>query len=308
LFDKRLVKLDIGELVAGAAEGEVQERLKKIIDEITRAGNIILYIPDIHNLLKTSGQGRISAADILFPAIKANAFSVVGMTYPQEFKEYIEPNNDFVSAFEKIQVEEISEIEATRFLVYASLLLEHQHRVIISFAAVKESVQLAKKYFRQKLLPGSAEDLLKETLSDVVGKKQKLVSAADVVAVAEKRINVPIHRAGKAEAEKLLNLEDLIHERLIDQEEAVKSVANSLREYRSGLARKGGPIASFLFVGPTGVGKTELSKILAGIQFGSREMMVRFDMSEYQEKSSISRLLDRVADRVREKTIQPVIT
>lgn len=301
LFDKRLVKLEIGSLVAGAAEGELQDRVKKILEEIIRAGNIILYIPDIHNLLKTSGQMRVNAADVLLPAIKGDAFSVIGATYPAEFKQYIEPNNDFASAFEVIKVQEISENEAIRFLVYSSLLLEKKYKIIISFSAIKESVLLAHKYFRQKLLPASAEDLLKETLADAVGKNKKVLTVDDVIAVAEKKINVPIHKAGKAEAEKLLNLEELIHQRLIDQEEAVGAVSRSLREYRSGLSRKGGPIANFLFVGPTGVGKTELSKILAKIQFGSSDMMVRFDMSEYQDKSTVNRLLDNVTSAIREK-------
>ncbi|MBI2024978.1 MAG: ATP-dependent Clp protease ATP-binding subunit [Candidatus Harrisonbacteria bacterium] len=301
LFDKRLVKLEISSLIAGASEAEIQERVKKVIDEIVSAGNIVLYIPDIHNLLKTSGPQRLSAADAFIPAIKGGAFSVIGSTYPREFKQQIETNSDFVSAFEVIRVEEISEAEAIRFLVYSSLLLEKEYKTIISFAAIKQAVTLAKKYFHQKLLPASAEDLLKETLADVRGKGDKVLNAEDLIAVAEKKINVPIHRAGKDEAEKLLNLEDEIHRRLIDQEEAVKAVARSLREYRSGLGRKGGPIASFLFVGPTGVGKTELSKILARIQFGSSEAMVRFDMSEYQDKSTVNRLLDNVTDAIKEK-------
>ncbi len=307
LFDHRLVKLEIGSMVAGATEGEIQERVKKILDEIYRAGNVILYIPDIHNLLKTAGGRGVSAADVLLPAIKGSAFSVVGATYPREYKQYIELNSDFASIFEVIKVQEISETEAIRFLVYASLLLENQYKIIISFAALKEAVSLARKYFRDKLLPASAEDLLKETLADAVEKKKKVLSADDIIAVAEKKINVPIHRAGKAEAEKLLNLEELIHQRLIDQEEAVKAVSRSLREYRSGLSRKGGPIAAFLFVGPTGVGKTELSKILTKIQFGSSDMMVRFDMSEYQDKSTVNRLLENVTNSVREKPYSLVL-
>lgn len=301
LFDKRLVKLEVGGLVAGANEGEIQERVKKMVDEIIGAGNIILYIPDVHNLLKTGGAHGVTAADVLLPAIKGSAFSVIGATYPREFKERIEPVSDFASAFEVIRVQEISESESIRFLVYSSLLLEKEYKIIISFAAIKEAVGLAKKYFRQKLLPMSAEDLLKETLADVREKRKKVLTADDIIAVAEKKVNVPIHRAGKAEAEKLLNLEEFIHQRLIDQEEAVKSVSRALREYRSGLSRKGGPIASFLFVGPTGVGKTELSKILAKIQFGSSEAMVRFDMSEYQEKSAVDRLLDNATSSISEK-------
>lgn len=291
LFDKRLVKLDIGSLVAGAQEGEVENRVKRILNEIVMAGNIILYIPDVHNLLKTSGQLRMSAADVLLPAIKSSAFSVIGATYPREFKQLIEPNTEFAGAFEVIRVQELNEAEAVRFMVYDSIILENQYGLTITFGAVKEAVRLAHKYFRGKLLPSSAEDLLKEALADVSEKGKKILTPEDIVAVAEKRINVPIHKAGQEEAAQLLRLEEIIHERLVDQEEAVKEVAQALREYRSGLTRKGGPIAAFLFVGPTGVGKTELSKILAKIQFGSSEMMVRFDMSEYQDKQSIYRFI-----------------
>ncbi len=301
LFDKRLVKLDIGRLVAGAAEGELQNRIKKIIDEIALAGNVILYIPEIHNLAKTSGELRLSAADTLLPAIKSSAFSVIGTSYPREFRELIEPNTEFASAFEVIRVQELSEPEAVRFLVYVSIFLERQYKILITFKAVKEAVRLAHKYFRQKLLPASAEDLLKEVLADMAGKGDKILNPEDVIAIAERKVNVPIHKAGKEEAKQLLNLENLIHQRLIDQDEAVKLVAQALREYRSGLARKGGPIAAFLFVGPTGVGKTELSKILAKIQFGSSEAMVRFDMSEYQDKSTVNRLLENVTAAIREK-------
>ncbi len=308
LFDRRLVQLEIGSLIAGAAsQGELQARVQKVVAEIVGAGNLILYIPDIHNLLKTaSGQG-VSVADVFVPMMKAGAFSVIGATSPQEYKTLIEPRADFSGAFEQIKVQELSEMEATQFLVYESLILERQYRVIISFSAVKQAVSLAHKYFRQKLLPASAEDLLKEALADIMEKRRKILTGDDVVAVAEKRVNVPIHKAGKKEAEQLLNLEAVIHERLIDQEEAVSAVARALREYRSGLSRKGGPIAGFLFVGPTGVGKTELSKILAKIQFGSSEMMVRFDMSEYQDKSTVGRLLDNLTEAIRQKPYSLVL-
>lgn len=291
LFDKRLVQLEIGSLVSGVNEDELEDRVNRIINEIVLAGNIILYIPDIHNLARTSGQGRVSAADVLLPAIKGDSFSVIGATSSREFKQYLETNGNFSSGFEIIKVQEISEAEAVQLLVYESLILERQFHMVISFSALKEAAKLARQYFRDKLLPSSAEDLLRESLADAAGKKKKALTADDVIAVAEKKVNVPIHKAGAAEAEQLLNMEDVIHERMVDQEEAVGAVARSLREYRSGLNRKGGPIATFLFVGPTGVGKTELSKILTKVQFGSTDAMVRLDMSEYQEKSSISRLI-----------------
>lgn len=291
LFDKRLVLLRVGNLLAGAEIAELRARFKKIIDEIVQAGNIILYIPDIHNLAKATGKENVNILDILLPAIDSSAFSVIGATYPKEYKQSVEPQTDFAKAFEIIRMEEISLEETIRLMVYDSIILESQFRIKITFGAVKKAVELASKYFRDKLLPGSAQELLRETLAAAKEKRDRVLNIEDVVDIAQRRINIPLRQAGGAEAEKLLNLENIIHQRLINQEEAVKAVSRALREYRSGLSRKGGPIASFLFVGPTGVGKTELSKILAGIQFGSKEAMIRFDMSEYQDKQSIYRFI-----------------
>jgi len=291
LFDKRLVMLQVGSLVAGAEMSELQKRISQIVDEIIQAGNVILYIPELHNLVKTSGKTALNAADILLPAIASSAFSVVGATNPQEYKKSLEPQVDFIKAFENINIQEITPEQATKLLVYEAIILERQYRTKITFGAVKQAVLLASKYFRDKLLPSSAEDLLKEALSNAKDKGDKILSSDDIIDVAQRRVSIPLRQAKQAEAEKLLNMEALIHERLVDQEEAVRAVSRALREYRSGLSRKGGPIATFLFVGPTGVGKTELSKILASIQFGSKEAMTRFDMSEYQDKQSISRFI-----------------
>jgi len=291
LFDKRLVALDVSALTSGADQAEIQRRVNAIINEIRLAENIILYIPEIHNLSRTSGEGAMSAANALIPALSADEFPVIGTTYPREYKRFIDQDSSFANAFEPIQVEEISEGEAEEYLSYDAVILEKEWKTEISFAAIKKAVMIAKKYFHNKPLPTSAEDLLKESLAEARRVGNATLSEDDVIRAAEKRVNVPIHKAGPAEAESLLNLEEKIHERMVDQEEAVSAVARALREYRSGLSRQGGPIASFLFVGPTGVGKTELAKSLAKIQFGSEEMMVRFDMSEFQGEDSIMRLL-----------------
>ena len=291
LFDKRLVSLQLQNLVAGAPPEELNARIRRIVEEIYIAGNIILYIPDIHNLVKTSGTAYLSAADALMPIIMNNAFPVIGSTYPKEFRQFIEPRSDFAGAFEAVTVHEITEAEAEKILSYESLILERGRRITISFGAIKRAVILAKKYFRNKFLPASAEELLKSALIDAERRGYKMLGPDCVTAVAETKINVPLHEAVGEEAQILLHMEDIIHERLIDQEEAVTAVAQALREYRSGLTRQGGPIASFLFVGPTGVGKTELAKILAKIQFGSEKMMVRFDMTEYQDKQSFFRFI-----------------
>lgn len=291
LFDKRLVSLQLGELVAGASPEDLQARLQQIVDEIDMAGNIILYIPEIHNLVRTSGTAYLSVADALVPIIKNNNFPVIGSTYPREFKADIESRSDIVGLFEVINVSEISETEAEELLVYQSLILEKKEKIVITFGGVKKAVRLAKKYFTNKPLPSSAVELLKSALSEAKRNGEKVLTSETVIRTAEARVNVPIHEAKDDEAQKLLNLERIIHERFVDQVEAVKAVSNVLRAYRSGLSKAGKPIANFLFVGPTGVGKTELSKILADLMFGSKEAMVRFDMTEYQDKQSFFRFI-----------------
>jgi ATP-dependent Clp protease ATP-binding subunit ClpC len=291
LFDKRLVSIEIQNLVAGAGPQDVGTRIANVVEEIVAAGNIILYIPDIHNLVKSSGTAFLTAADALMPIIESNAFPVLGTSYPREFKQFIESRSDFAGAFEIIPVNEISIPEAETVLAYESLILEGRSDITISFGAIKRATVLAKKYFTDKFLPSSAEELLKSAMVAAEERGEKTLGPDLVTSVAEAKVHIPLHEADAGETEKLLHIEDVIHERLIGQDEAVTAIAEALREYRSGLARKGGPIASFLFVGPTGVGKTELAKILADIQFGSEKMMVRFDMTEYQNQESFIRFI-----------------
>lgn len=291
LFDKRLVSFSIGDLVSGVQAGELQERVNKIIREIISANNIILYIPDIHNLTKTSGEQFLSAADVFIPAITQGICPVIGATYPKEFRNLIEAQTEFADAFEVIRIQEINEKEAVRIMVYDSLILEKEYNIIISFNAIKQAVKIAHRYFHQKPLPSSAQDFLREALADAKGKNEKVLTPEMVTLIAERKLKIPLRQAAGDEAQQLLNLEKTIHEKLIDQDEAVKAVSRALREYRAGLSKKGGSIAAFLFVGPTGVGKTELSKILTAIQFGSKEKMIRFDMSEYQDKQSFFRFI-----------------
>lgn len=291
LFDKRLVSLDVSALLAESKQDIILERIEKMVREILTAGNVILFIPNMHDLFKVSKDGSISGMDILLPIIKSEQVPIIGESFPQEFKKFIESRGDFMDLFEVIRVQEISEEEAIEFLSYESLLLERQFKVRVSFQSIRTAVSLAHQYFRNRPLPGSASDLLKEALSRARQHKVYMLKESDVVALAETKSRIPIRPAKGIEAEKLLKLEEIIHKKLINQEVAVKSVSRALREYRSGLSRKGGPIASFLFVGPTGVGKTELSKILSEVQFGSKNAMERFDMSEYQDKQSIFRFI-----------------
>lgn len=291
LFDKRLVELRIESAIAGLPPHEAEKRMQGLIREIVTAGNIILYIPQIDMLAKTAESGLLNVADSLLPVLRDGSFPVIGATTPQAYKKNIEPRADFAAIFDVINVVEISGEEALTYLTYSAMSLEKQYGVIVTIGAVKEAVTLAHKYFRDRPLPGSAGDLLREAMAEAARLKEEAVTAAIIIKVAEKRVNVPIHEVSGGEADALIHLEERIHERYIDQVKAVASVSRALREYRSGLTRQGGPIASFLFVGPTGVGKTELSKILAELQFGSKEMMVRFDMSEFQEKGSLTRFI-----------------
>ncbi|MDI6820862.1 MAG: ATP-dependent Clp protease ATP-binding subunit [Patescibacteria group bacterium] len=291
LFDKRLISLDIGSLVANATSEVLAGRIQSVAEEIIQAGNIVLFIPNIHDLFRTSQTRTLNAVDLLLPIIKSESIPVIGETYPREFKQYVEPRSDFLEQFEVVNIEEISEDETVRFLVYNGLMLEREFGVLVTFRAIKKAVQIAHRYFRDKVLPGSALDLLKQAFARAKQEGLKTLEENTVIQVAEEKSKIPIQKADIAETEKLLNLESIIHERLINQESAVKAVAGALREYRSGLSRKGGPIAAFLFVGPTGVGKTELAKILTKVQFGSKELMLRFDMSEYQDKQSIFRFI-----------------
>ena len=291
LFDRRLVGLQLQNLIAGAAPEDLSARMKAIADEILIAGNVILYIPDIHNLVRTSGTAYLSAADALMPIISSNQFPIIGTSYPKEFKEFIEPRSDFAALFEKVQINEISEADAEKILTYESFLLEQQSKIEVSFGAIKRAVTLAKKYMHGKFLPSSAEELIKSAIVSAERRGEKVVTPELVTTIAEEKVNIPMHEEEGDEAQRLLHMEDTIHQRIIGQDEAVKAVSQALREYRSGLTRKGGPIASFLFVGPTGVGKTELAKSLAAVQFGSEKLMVRFDMTEYQDKTSFYRFI-----------------
>ncbi|MGC9046658.1 MAG: AAA family ATPase [Minisyncoccia bacterium] len=290
LFDKRLISLSPTKLLSDAPSDILAKRVQEIINEILIAGNIILHLEDFELFFK-SGANEINLADLFMPLFRANAIPIIAETYPLAFQNIIELHGEINDLFEKINVESISKNEAIIFLSYSSLLLEKSFKISITFSAIKKAVDIADRYLKPKLLPSSAEDLLKTACMEAKKQGLKTLDANFVVEVAEVQIKIPLAQATKIEAEKLLNLETLIHQKFIDQEIAVKAVSNALRTYRAGLARKGGPIASFLFVGPTGVGKTELSKILTEIQFGSEKFMIRFDMSEYQDKQSINRFI-----------------
>jgi ATP-dependent Clp protease ATP-binding subunit ClpC len=308
LFDRRLVKLSIPDLIAGASQDELSRRFAAITHEITSAGNVILFIPDVHELAQTAQAGGISLLDALLPVIRGDLFPVIGTTTPKSYQSFMETRGDVGSLFDGVRVHEIDRKSAFTLLSYSALVLEKEYKVRVKFSAIRQAVELAAKYLRPKLLPESALDVLKEALADASQRKAESLNGADVIAIVERKINVPIHKTSGQEAQELLHLEDSIHKEFVDQEAAVRSVSRALRAYRAGLSRANGPIATFLFVGPTGVGKTELSKVLARLHFGSEQAMVRFDMSEYQQKESIVRFIGssdgRIAGALTEAIIQ----
>ncbi len=308
LFDRRLVKLSVPDLIGGATQDELSGRFTAITNEISRAGNVILFIPDVHELAQTAQAGGISLLDVFSPVIRGDLFPVIGTTTPRSHKEFMEARGELGSLFDAVPVREISHEEAFTLLSYNALVLEKEYNVRVKFSAIRQAVDLAAKYLRPKLLPESAQDLLKEALADASQRKAQTLGGADVIAIVERKINVPIHKTSGQEAQELLHLEESIHREFIDQEAAVTSVSRALRAYRAGLARTNGPMATFLFVGPTGVGKTELSKVLARLHFGSEQAMVRFDMTEYQQKESIVRFIGspdgRIAGALTEAIIQ----
>ncbi|MFA6494830.1 MAG: ATP-dependent Clp protease ATP-binding subunit [Candidatus Paceibacterota bacterium] len=308
LFDRRLVKLSVSDLIAGATQDELSGRFTAIAHEITRAGNVILFIPDVHELAQTAQAGGISLLNILSPIIRGDLFPVIGTTTPKSYKEFMEARGDLGSLFDVVHVHEMSHDDAFTLLSYDALVLEREYRVRIKFSAIRQAVELGAKYLHPKLLPESAQDLLKEALAQASQHKVVSISGSDIIAIVERKVNVPIHKTSGQEAQELLHLEDSIHKEFVDQEAAVTSVARALRAYRAGLARTSGPMATFLFAGPTGVGKTELSKVLARLHFGSEQAMVRFDMTEYQQKESIVRFIGspdgRIAGALTEAIIQ----
>lgn len=288
LKDKRLVKLDVGSLFSDpASSGQI---MQTILDETAHAGNVILCIPDVQNLIG-SGSGSMDAATLLSSALNKGWIQVVTTaTYP-DFHKYVESNTQLTSLLETIELKEATIEQTIQILEEEVSIIKYRQKVFLTYPALEAGATLAKKYMPERILPASAIDLIDETASFVRQSGRQLVTKDDIEEVLEKKTGIPVKKAGSNEAELLLNLEAKLHTRIIGQELAVKSVANSLRRARAGLHDSNRPISSFLFIGPTGVGKTETAKALAELYFGSEKSMIRFDMSEYQDNRSIYKLI-----------------
>ncbi|WP_102336460.1 ATP-dependent protease ATP-binding subunit ClpC [Salimicrobium jeotgali] len=354
LRDKRVMTLDMGTVVAGTKyRGEFEDRLKKVMEEIRQAGNIILFIDELHTLIGAGGaEGAIDASNILKPSLARGDLQCIGATTLDEYRKYIEKDAALERRFQPIQVDEPTTEESTQILQGLRDRYEAHHRVTITDEAIESAVRFSDRYITDRFLPDKAIDLIDEAASKVrlrsytappnlkeleqkleevrkekdaavqsqefekaaslrddeqklreeleetqkkwkekQGQEDSEVTVEDIASIVSLWTGVPVKKMTTEESEQLLHLEDTLHNRVIGQEEAVDSVAKAIRRARAGLKDPKRPIGSFIFLGPTGVGKTELARALAESMFGEEDAMIRVDMSEYMEKHSTSRLV-----------------
>ncbi|UXH42853.1 ATP-dependent protease ATP-binding subunit ClpC [Rossellomorea vietnamensis] len=354
LRDKRVMTLDMGTVVAGTKyRGEFEDRLKKVMDEIRQAGNIILFIDELHTLIGAGGaEGAIDASNILKPSLARGELQCIGATTLDEYRKYIEKDAALERRFQPIQVNEPTAAESIQILKGLRDRYEAHHRVSITDEAIDAAVKLSDRYISDRFLPDKAIDLIdeagskvrlrsyttppnlkeleakleeirkekdaavqsqefekaaslrdseqklreeleetKNTWKEKQGQENTEVTVEDIAKVVSNWTGVPVSKLAQTETDRLLKLEEILHSRVIGQSEAVVAVSKAVRRARAGLKDPKRPIGSFIFLGPTGVGKTELARALAESMFGDEDAMIRIDMSEYMEKHSTSRLV-----------------
>lgn len=352
--NKRVLTLDLSGMVAGSKyRGEFEERIKKVLKEVTEDGNIILFLDELHTIIGAGGaEGAIDASNIMKPSLARGEIQLIGATTIAEYRKYIEKDAALERRFQPVTVEEPTEEEAVRILEGIKGKYEDHHHVQITPEAIEAAVRLSSRYINDRNLPDKAIDLIDEASAsarlsaldapdkakeiadrihemdqemerairmeafdqmaeikkqqdalvkkyDRLMKKREKQEAGNVISIGENEIaevvaqwtKIPVQKLAEKESERLLKLEKTLHKRVIGQEEAVTAVARAMRRGRVGLKDPNRPIGSFLFLGPTGVGKTELSKALAEAMFGSEDAMIRVDMSEYMEGHSVSKMI-----------------
>ena len=354
LEQKRILTLDLSGMVAGSKyRGEFEERIKRALRETKAAGNILLFIDELHTVIGAGGaEGAIDASNILKPAMARGEIQVIGATTREEYRKHIEKDAALERRFQPVVIEEPSAVQTISMLKGLRSRYEEFHKVEITDAAIEAAVQLSERYLNDRYLPDKAIDLIDEASAkfhlqtvyaqsdrtqeyekereDLYEQKEQALIAGDLERVrellaAEKKLekkiekeeelkqeqrqkkdkilpshiaqvvakwtHIPVEQMEEAEKERLKKLDAILHERVVGQNDAVKAVARAIRRGRVGLKDPKRPIGSFLFLGPTGVGKTELSKALAEAVFGSEKDMIRVDMSEYMEKQSVSKMI-----------------
>jgi len=287
---KRFLELDVTALTAKAASGELESRIQNLITEISHAENVVLFVPEIENLAGSSGTG-VNVTGHLLNALGSGRLQVIATSTRQAYRRYIETQGTFAAAFEIVNIEEPSKEGTIRILEEAAPKIELKNKVAVTYKAIQTAVELAEKYLVDRVLPGKAIDLLDEAATAASLKKKSLLESTDIEELISQKTKIPVREATGKEAEKLIHLEEILHRRIVDQEEAIVAISNALRRARTITRETKKPIGSFLFLGPTGVGKTETAKALAAFYFGSEEKIIRVDMSEFQEASSINRLI-----------------
>ena len=296
LKNRRIVTLDLASMLAGTKyRGVFEDRVKCIIKEVQRAGDVIVFIDELHTIVGAgSAEGAIDAANILKPALGRGEIQVIGATTPEEYRKHIEKDAALERRFQPVSVPEPDGECCERMLLALRGSLEAHHGLRITDEAVSAAIRLSTRYICDRYLPDKAIDLLDEAASRVRvegSPARTQVEASDVAEVVSAWTGVPASAITEPESERLLRLEEALHRRVVGQDEAVSAVARAIRRGRVGLADPRRPLGSFLFLGPTGVGKTELCRALAEAVYGDEESLIRLDMSEYMEKHAVSKLI-----------------
>lgn len=290
---KRFLEIDIFSLVAQAPSLErVDQILDNCFKEAIFAKNVILVIDNFHNFISSEGdKKKIDISGILARYLHLATFQLIAITTYEKLHQVIERNRALLDLFEKIEVKELSKKETLTFLENIVFSYEKKYKIFFSYQSLREIIDLSDQYLPNRFFPKKAIELLDELAIYLQEKNKKIAFIKDVDYVLSKKVEIPLGALAERERKVLLNLEKLIHQRVINQEEGVKEISRALRRARAQIKTRKGPIGSFLFLGPTGVGKTETAKALAEIYFGSEERMIRLDMSEFQNLSDIERLL-----------------
>ncbi|HBR09776.1 TPA: chaperone protein ClpB [Candidatus Acetothermia bacterium] len=295
LKGKEIIALDVAAMVAGSKfRGEFEDRLKAVIKEITaQAGKTIVFIDEIHTIVGAgAAEGAIDAANMLKEPLSRGKFQLIGATTLDEYREHIEKDAALERRLQKVYVREPDVEETAAILEGLRKKLEEHHHIEITDEAINAAAKLAERYISERFLPDKAIDLVDEAASRIrVDGSGKKVEEAEIAALVAQWTGIPVERMLSEERTRLAQMEEILHQRVVNQREGVRAVAEAVRHSRAGLADPRQPIGTFLFLGPTGVGKTELAKALAAFLFGSENSLQRIDMSEYMERHAVARLI-----------------